>query len=158
MSFIPSLLCLLLLLYGSTANDTADQTCGAMDDDEACQPPPPDDIDPDDMDLTFGVKQSYASGAFAAEPSEIKVLIEATYQYMQEEVSEELFSMCKNKDEMCTVWAVAGECEKNPDCKYFILQNNERMNPNALTCLTFFLILFIKNRHESRMWTCLFFV
>lgn len=45
----------------------------------------------------------------------------AARDYMETKVrnvmEKEIVDLCKNEHEECTIWAVAGECEKNEKCK-----------------------------------------
>jgi hypothetical protein len=39
-------------------------------------------------------------------------------EYMETiDVSDELFQLCRNENEDCTIWAVEGECDTNPTCE-----------------------------------------
>ena len=64
---------------------------------------------------TFGVAQQ-VQGARA---KEIEALLNETEKYMREEVHKdpkynEVKDGCQNRNELCTFWALIGECEKNP--------------------------------------------
>ena len=69
----------------------------------------------------FGVQQIISSenGKFVASRPELVKSLKDTAEYLETvKITPGLKSMCKNNHELCTVWAIAGECEKNPTCKY----------------------------------------
>ena len=72
------------------------------------------------IELEFGVKQARSDDdIFQVGVQEATRLIKTTQEYMQDLViPHEVRKMCENKHEMCTVWAVAGECQANPGCKF----------------------------------------
>ena len=59
------------------------------------------------------------------------------------DLSDEMKTLCRNKQELCTVWAVAGECENNPEfmkkecapacksCLYNTIEGRCPIDPNA---------------------------
>jgi len=79
---------------------------------------------------TFGVAQQVTG----ARSKEIEALMNETEKYMREEVfTDPKFSVvkdnCQNRNELCTFWALIGECEKNP--KFMEME----CAPSCKTCI-----------------------
>ena len=63
-----------------------------------------------------GVAQTRASDLYKVTTDQTARRLEETQTYLQT-VKPDLKELCKNENELCTVWAVAGECEKNAECE-----------------------------------------
>ena len=70
--------------------------------------------------------------------------MESTREYMKNtQVTKDIKDMCRNTDEMCTLWALAGECSKNPkymkkscapacqSCEYLAIEGRCPLDPEA---------------------------
>lgn len=68
----------------------------------------------------FGVEQVMSSnGKFVVSKPEVVKSLKDTTEYLETvKITPGLKELCKNNHELCTVWAVAGECETNPTCKF----------------------------------------
>ena len=74
----------------------------------------------------MGVAQnldSQKSGGFNIARDIIETTILNARQYMENEVlggkmSTDTVKLCKNEHADCAIWAAAGECEVNPNCKF----------------------------------------
>jgi hypothetical protein len=75
-----------------------------------------EEISPEGTDM--GVAQTLWDASYGVSREEAILRIESTREYMKSApVSKELLELCRNAKELCTVWALAGECENNPACK-----------------------------------------
>jgi hypothetical protein len=77
---------------------------------------------PDQMDahlqygLDLGVEQKLSSKKYKVKQTQTEARIAESRLYLQNlDLHEEVIELCKNREKSCTVWAVAGECEKNPN-------------------------------------------
>jgi len=66
--------------------------------------------------VDIGVPQTRESEFYKVTSAQTTRHLEEAEAYFQT-ARPELQELCRNQKELCTVWAVAGECEKNPDCK-----------------------------------------
>ena len=74
----------------------------------------------------MGVAQnlnSQNSGGFNIARDVIETTLLNARQYMENEVlggkmSQDTVKLCKNEHADCAIWAAAGECEVNPNCKF----------------------------------------
>lgn len=90
-----------------------------------------------------GVAQTRTSDFHKVTTDQTTRRLEETQTYLQS-IKPELKALCKNENELCTVWAVAGECEKNPECEFIIILR--------LACFVVFLSLtFLIFSHENKM-------
>lgn len=66
--------------------------------------------------LDLGVEQRLSSKKFKVTKTQTEAKIVESRQYIQNlHLHEDIIDLCKNQEKSCTVWAVAGECEKNPN-------------------------------------------
>jgi len=71
--------------------------------------------------LDTGVDQTLESDVYQVTAAQTNRRLKEATAYV-ETIKPELNEICKNEHELCTVWAVIGECEKNEKCKYFWLK------------------------------------
>jgi hypothetical protein len=73
-----------------------------------------DDYEVGEIDL--GVKQVMTSSRFST--SEIMNDVARAWAYMRSaKLRKSVREICKNQHEMCTIWALEGQCELNPNCE-----------------------------------------
>jgi hypothetical protein len=64
---------------------------------------------------TLQEKEKYPT----TQQNQVHLHIEKSRQYLEKRpVDKHLMPLCKNFHDMCTLWAIGGECEANPYCKY----------------------------------------
>lgn len=69
--------------------------------------------------LDLGTLQTLQSVAYLVKEEETRQRILDSRAYMEKTtVPAELKQLCENKHELCTIWALSGECEANPNCTY----------------------------------------
>ena len=84
---------------------------------------------------------------------EVSERIVVTRAYLNSKpVKKEILDLCKNENELCTLWVLIGECEKNPACKSSLdfslaFQVLGALFSHLMTSLFFLIFL----RHEERM-------
>lgn len=50
--------------------------------------------------------------------TEIASEVAKTWEYMKTvKIRKSIREICKNKNKMCTIWSLEGECEQNPNCE-----------------------------------------
>lgn len=64
-------------------------------------------------------KTTGGTGRFDVPVQDVENTIQEAIEYMETvTLKKDLMELCKNEHEMCSIWAVAGECEANPGCEY----------------------------------------
>lgn len=67
----------------------------------------------------FGVPQIMGNEAFNSTPEDAKERLRRVTRYMEHSgITPEIKTKCRNNHAECTNWAVSGECEGNPICKW----------------------------------------
>ena len=77
----------------------------------------------DALAINVGVVQATTGGTgrFDVPVQDIENNIKEAVEYMETvTLKKDLMDLCKNEHEMCSIWAVAGECDVNPGCKYIV--------------------------------------
>jgi hypothetical protein len=75
-----------------------------------------EEITPEGTDM--GVAQTLVHAEYGVSREEGIRRIESSRDYMKSKpVSKELLELCRNGNELCTVWALTGECGNNAACK-----------------------------------------
>jgi hypothetical protein len=67
-------------------------------------------------EIDLGVNQVMSSSRFSS--SEIRSDVARAWAYMRTaKLRKSVREICKNQNEMCTIWALEGECKLNPNCE-----------------------------------------
>eukprot|EP00980_Cylindrotheca_fusiformis_P010142 scaffold2253_cov119-Cylindrotheca_fusiformis.AAC.17 len=69
-------------------------------------------------EIDMGVSQEMESNLFTT--MKITSEISKAWEYMETvSLRKSVREKCKNSNKMCTIWALEGECEKNPKCESY---------------------------------------